>query len=169
MNVFDAIAARQSYRGEFEHAPIPRQTLVRILEAGYQAPVWQNRQTTEILALERETLKNAVYSAFPIPATWTAPVILVFVSNDADEEGARCATENYCAVMENILLAMTECGYAGVWLGVMPEQLPEFQRLSALLGLPPEKRIRAVLPLGIPVYEQTARRTPELDKVVTFL
>ncbi len=46
MDLFEAIEGRYSYRGAFTDAPVPREDLVRIVEAGLKAPSGCNAQTT---------------------------------------------------------------------------------------------------------------------------
>ena len=52
MDVLDAIFSRHSYRGRFQPAPVPRDDLKLILEAGLAAPSGCNRQTTSLIAVD---------------------------------------------------------------------------------------------------------------------
>ena len=56
----------------------------------------------------------------PNPATQTAPVILVVLSEYVETHpGMVFEIEGYVAVMESIMLAIVTVGYAGVWMDGM--------------------------------------------------
>ena len=52
MDLFDAIAQRYTYRGSFTPAPVPRDDLVKIVQAGIQAPSGKNEQTTSFVIVD---------------------------------------------------------------------------------------------------------------------
>ena len=52
MNVLEAISKRHSYRGRFRPDPIPREDLVKIMQAGLDAPSGCNKQTTSFIAID---------------------------------------------------------------------------------------------------------------------
>ena len=52
MDVCEAIAERHSYRGGFLPDVVPREDLVRIMEAGLAAPTGCNKQTVYLVAID---------------------------------------------------------------------------------------------------------------------
>jgi len=52
MNTLDAIKNRTSYRGTFKDTPVPREDLIKIMEAGLAAPSGCNTQTTSLIAVD---------------------------------------------------------------------------------------------------------------------
>ncbi len=52
MEVFEAIAKRHSYRGQFKNQEISRDDLRRIVQAGIQAPSGCNAQTTTFVIVD---------------------------------------------------------------------------------------------------------------------
>jgi len=52
MNTLKAIQARKSYRGPYLPNPVPREDLIKILEAGCAAPSGCNKQTTSFIAVD---------------------------------------------------------------------------------------------------------------------
>ena len=52
MDLFEAIARRHSYRGPFADAPVPRDDLRKIVEAGIRAPSAVNKQVTRFVIVD---------------------------------------------------------------------------------------------------------------------
>ena len=52
MNTFEALTGRYSYRGIYQNAPVPREDLERIMQAGLDAPSGCNTQTTSLIAVD---------------------------------------------------------------------------------------------------------------------
>ena len=52
MDVMEAIRNRHSYRGRYRDVPVPREDLVRIMQAGLDAPSGCNKQTTSLIAVD---------------------------------------------------------------------------------------------------------------------
>ena len=121
MEFFDVIARRGSYRGEFKQSSIPQEELYRILDAGIRAPSGYNLQTATFYAVTDELLRRSLAEIFPTKAVQTAPVILVVTSQciHSGDHNLQFETEDYAAATENIMLAITASGYAGVWMDGM--------------------------------------------------
>jgi len=60
MNLFDAIANRYSYRGEFADSPVPRADLEKIVQAGIQAPSACNAQVASFVIVDDAKLVRQV-------------------------------------------------------------------------------------------------------------
>ena len=73
MNVLEAIAKRHSYRGAFKPDPVPREDLVKIMQAGLDAPSGCNKQTTSLIAIDEPELLKKVHSVIDPPVGETAP------------------------------------------------------------------------------------------------
>ena len=52
MNVIEAIHYRHSYRGKYKDIPVPKEDLIKIMQAGLDAPSGCNKQTTSLIAVE---------------------------------------------------------------------------------------------------------------------
>ena len=52
MEVFEAFARRYSYRGPFTDAPVPREDLRKIVQAGIQAPSGKNEQVVSFVIVD---------------------------------------------------------------------------------------------------------------------
>ena len=64
MNVFEAINKRHSYRGKYKPDPIPREDLIKIMQAGLDAPSGCNKQTTSLIAVDKWTMGTGLAGHF---------------------------------------------------------------------------------------------------------
>lgn len=67
MNTLDAIRIRRSYRGRYQDAPVPREDLVAIMEAGLRAPSGCNKQTTSLIAVDDPEILRALHQVIRRP------------------------------------------------------------------------------------------------------
>ena len=75
-----------------------------------------------------------------------ASVVIAIV---ADPAASKYWLEDASAAAENMLLAMTALGYAGVWLDGVLRFNDLAARIGRLLGVPEEFTVRILLPLGV--------------------
>ncbi|MBN2714087.1 MAG: nitroreductase family protein, partial [Planctomycetes bacterium] len=79
MDIFDAIAKRHSYRGEFESEAVPRKDLEKILQAGINAPSGCNAQSTSFVAVDDPELLAKFAGVMDKPFVKTAQAIIVCI------------------------------------------------------------------------------------------
>ena len=155
MDVFDAINRRHSYRGAFRDQPVSREDLRRIVQAGLQAPSGRNMQTTTFVIVDDPALVGQISRmhannvAFQQARAFIA--CIVDVRPEAVYEGHSFQVEDCAAAVQNMLLAITALGYATVWIDGWLRLENLAQTIGQLLGLPDEKMIRVLLPIGVPV------------------
>lgn len=159
MDLFDAIQGRASVR-RFDRVDIPMSDLERIVDAGRRAPSGRNLQprefiiitdaaTIEALAIAQGSIKHAS-AAIAIVSDGTSTYWL--------EDASASATQ--------MLLAIHALGYASVWIeGTL---LKVEQEAKRILGVPEDKRLAILLPIGRaaePVAQKEKRPLGE----ITFL
>lgn len=151
MDVFEAIAERHSYRGPFADKPVPREDLRKIVEAGILAPSGKNAQTTTFVVIDSPQVLAEARRIIDRPVCKTAQAMIVCVADPQPVMGKHSFHREDCAAaVENILLAVTALGYATVWLDGALRVNMVAERLANLLGVPPTRQVRVVLPLGVP-------------------
>ncbi|MBU0639119.1 MAG: nitroreductase family protein [Planctomycetes bacterium] len=154
MDVFEAIARRHSYRGPFRDQPIPRADLRRIVQAGLQAPSGKNMQTTRFVIVDDATLVRQIGSLhtrnLAVQQARAMIACIVDAHPEAVYEGHHFQVEDCATAVENMLLAVTGLGYATVWIDGWLRAEQRAQKIGRLLGLPEDKLIRVLLPLGVP-------------------
>jgi nitroreductase len=154
MELFEAFEKRHSYRGPFTDAFVPRDDLRAIVQAGLLAPSGKNLQTTEFIIVDEPGLLERIAEMNPANAAMRdakAYVVCVIDKNAASAyEGFSFQVEDCAAAVENMLLAVTGLGYASVWIDGWLRAGGRAERIAELLGVPPHKQVRILLPVGVP-------------------
>ncbi len=151
MDVFEAIARRYSYRGPYLDRPVPREALIRIVQAGIQAPSGKNEQTTSFVIVDDRELLDRIAQWIDRPVCKTAQAMIACVIDPRPVlNGISFAVEDCAAAVENMLLAITALGYATVWLDGVLRRDGIARKINHLLHVPPDKTVRVLLPVGVP-------------------
>jgi len=151
MDALEAIRKRRSVR-HYTGEPIPRHDLEAIVDAGRLAASGYNAQPWDfIVVTERETIDQ-----LKVVAQWMerAGAIVAVVLDPS----ARFWLEDGSAAVENMLIASTALGYGSCWLE--GNTLPLEEDFKALLGVPQEKRLLTLVPIGVPVEWPTKEKKP---------
>ncbi len=158
MDYFECVEKRASYRSEFSEREIPEADIRKIVSAGLHAPSGYNYQTTSFVIIRDKTMLKKLSELIPTPATKTAPVILAALSEQKINQAEGAAhfafdTQDYAAAVENIMLAIVAMGYAGVWMDGMTRMKEADREIAKLLNVPKDKKVRSIIPFGIPKKE----------------
>jgi len=167
MDYFEAVELRHSYRGNYTDAPVPDEDIIKIVDAGLRAPSGCNRQTTDFIIVTNADLRAKLANILVCDAVRTAPVLIVGITEKITFDfGIDCEIEDYSAAVENILLAATAMGYASCWFDGTTRLDGRDDAMAELLGVAPGKRVRTLLPIGIPAVKGTqAPRKPFDERV----
>jgi nitroreductase len=158
MDVFEAIAKRYSYRGEFTEQFVPRSDLEKIVRAGVQAPSGCNEQVVSFVIIDDPRLLAQIAEIVVKPVCATAGAMIACVIDPRPVyHGLSFAAEDCAAAVENMLLAITALGYASVWLDGALRMENRALRIGELIGVPPDKIVRIILPIGVPLIPGTQR------------
>jgi nitroreductase len=154
MEALEAIRNRRSVR-RYTGDAISREDLETIVDAGRLAASGSNRQPWEfIVVTERETME-----ALKVAAAWMeeAGAIIAVVMDPS----SRWWLEDGSAAIENMLIASTALGYGSCWLEGYT--LPHEEEFKTLLGVPEEKRLLTLIPIGVPVEWPSKEKRPLED------
>ena len=168
MDFFDVIANRASYRKAFTGEPVPRDDLIRIVEAGIRAPSGYNGQSTSFVIVTEPDLLARIREIAgdrPVLATAGAVVAVVMDPGATREREHLFGVEDYAAATENMLLAITALGYASVWVDGALRSNRVAELVGELLGVPADREVRVILPIGRPAEPVTpAGRKPFAER-----
>ena len=169
MDVFEAIARRHSYREGFTDAPVPREDLKKIVQAGVQAPSGKNEQTTTFVIVDDPDLVARIAQIVDRPACNTAKAMIVCISEPRPVfHGISFEVEDCAAAVQNMLLAVTALGYATVWMDGVLRMKDVAARLGKLLGVPEGRTVRVLLPLGVPAQPGVQKEKLPFDQRAWF-
>lgn len=155
MDILELIQNRRSYRGRYGSAPVPRDDLKRIMDAGLAAPSGCNKQTTSLIAVDDPELLERLKAAIDPPIAKTAPAaILVLTREIFAYRDRRFNVQDYSAAIENMLLAINALGYESCWYeGHITDDDRIDLKLAEILGVPEEYKIVCFLPVGSAAQE----------------
>lgn len=173
MELFEAIRERYSYRGAFDRKPLPEDDLIKIVQAGLDAPSGKNLQTTGFVIVNdpgRLEQIKALFSNSPFINTAPALIAVFFDAEPlpAPEFSFRFEIEDAAAATQNMLLAITALGYASVWLDGILRSGQRAEKISGIVGLPEGKKVRILLPVGIPTDLYPRREKKSFQERVRF-
>lgn len=170
MDLFEAMAKRFSYRGEFKNQEIPKDDILKIMKAAIHAPSGLNTQTTNFVVVQDAAVRAKLNEIFPHKGIGSAPVVLVVTTKRVEVyKDTAFELQDYAAAVENILLAVTALGYATVWTDgeTMIDDRPS--KVAKLLNVPAGETVRALLPIGVPTATGTQKEKKPLEERVRFV
>ena len=156
MDALEAIRKRRSVR-KYTGDSIPRGDLEKIVDAGRLAASGSNRQPWDFIVVT----DRAMIDQLKVAAEWMerAGAIIAVVMDPS----SRWWVEDGSAAVENMLIASTGLGYGSCWLEGYT--LPREEEFKALLGIPKEKRLLTLVPLGVPT-EWPVKEKKSLEEVI---
>ncbi|MDO4628806.1 MAG: nitroreductase family protein [Planctomycetia bacterium] len=170
MELFEAMEKRHSYRKEYTDTPIPKEDLLKIVEAGRLAPSGKNAQTTTFVIVDDPEILREFGEMLERPASMkSAKAAIVLVTKP---ERVFCGhtfhLEDMSAAAQNMLLAATALGYASVWVqgGLLMNGVAE--RINELLNVPVGQYAQVLLPIGVPAEEMAQPVEKPLAERVVF-
>ena len=151
MNVLDAIQSRRSYRGKYKNIPVPREDLIRIMQAGLSAPSGCNKQTTSLIAVDDPAILSKIHRVVDPPVGETAPATAFVLTQRINAYRDKCfAVQDYSAAIQNMLLAVTDLGYRSCWYeGHITDDDRIYDEIARILGVPEDYELVCFLPVGI--------------------
>jgi len=155
----DVIKTRRSIR-KYKGTPVPRESLMKILEAARIAPSAGHRQPWHFVVVEdKETIEKLAGRS-----KWAAeaPVMIVGLADPVTSPS--WSLNDMGIAFEHIVLTATSLGLGTCWMG----QTKRDSEVKELLGIPDELKVIALTPLGEPdeVKEPKARKS--LEEIVSW-
>jgi nitroreductase len=156
MDALEAIHKRRTVRS-FTGAAIPRADLEMIVDAGRLAASGYNRQPWDFIVVT----DRGMIEQLKIAAQWMekAGAIIAVLLDPA----TKYWLEDGSAAVQNMLVAATALGYGSCWLEGYT--LPLESQFKALLGVPDDKRLLTLVPIGVPVEWPVKEKKP-LEQVL---
>jgi nitroreductase len=147
MDVYEAIQKRKSVR-KYELTPVPKETLLKLLEAARIAPTARNAQPWHFIvvtdAQKRKELSKGMFAKFVADA----PAVVV-ACGDVKASADWYAVDVSLAV-ENLILAATNEGLGTCCVGSFNEE-----HIKKTLGVPQRLSVVVMVTVGFPSGKQS--------------
>lgn len=174
MEVRDCILERRSIRN-YTDDPVPREKLMKVLEAIRWSPSWVNLQPWEVIVVDDKEVIANLAECVPEKnpgrkALGMAPLCLVVCGRQGKSGyyGEKEATVYGDWVMfdigiacQNACLAAKDLGLGTLHLGLL-----DHEAADKVLGLPEDVKAYEIIPLGVPAKEGKAPPRRELKEFV---
>ena len=168
MDTFEAIYGRRSIRA-FVNREVTQTQLMKILDAGRQAPSAGNLQPWELVVVRDSERKMALAeAAFGQYFIAEAPVVVVICAHPARSARryGRRGIDLYClqdtaAFIQNMLLASCAIGLGSCWVGAFYEA-----KAAEAIEAPNDVRPVAIIPIGYPAESPSAPPRRSLEDIV---
>ncbi len=168
MDIYEALKERRSVR-KYTSDPVPEDKLNRLLEAGRLAPSWANKQCWRFIVVKDPEKKENLASAMPKdnPARRavgeTAPLVIVLCA-DPEASGKQDGKDYYLLdsglAMQQLMLAANAEGLGTCWVAWFDEAT-----VREACAVPPEYRIVAITPVGVPEKQPSPRPRKDLSEI----
>ena len=178
MTAKECIVGRRSIR-QFTEQTVPHELLAQIVETASYAPSWKNTQITRYTAVEgvlKDKLASECTSIFPLNADRinSAPMVIAIsvvkgrcgyerdgsfstIKGDSWQMyDAGVASEAFC-------LAAYEQGLGTVILGLF-----DVAEASALLEIPADQELVALIPIGYPAEAPVAPKRKTVEDLLSY-
>lgn len=170
MNTIEAINKRHSYRGKYRQVNVPKKDLITIMECGLNAPSGCNKQTTSLIAVDNREILDRLLGVIDPPVAETAPAIICVLTQRINAYRDKCfAIQDYSAVIENMLIAITELGYSSCWYeGHITDDDRICDKMARILNVPDNYELVCFLPVGIAEEKETVPQKKPFDERAWF-
>jgi nitroreductase len=154
----EVLEKRRSIR-KYKNITVPREKLLKILEAARIAPSAGHRQPWHFIVVEnKDTIKKLAKQEWAAGA----PVMIVGL---ADQE----ASPGWCindlgVAFEHIVLAATDLGFGTCWMG----QSNREDLVKSLLDIPDNFKVVALTTLGVSDETPGPKERKSLDSIVSW-
>ena len=157
MGVFDTIKDRRSIR-TYKGERIPTDKLEKLLEAARLAPSAGNEQHWKFIIVENEKIKNQLVTASNNQAfIGTASHVIVGIGDPTK----KWHQVDLAIALEHIVLEAVEIGLGTCWIGAFNED-----EVNKILKIPQDKKIVALLTVGIPAESPAAKPRKALEEII---
>lgn len=178
MTAKECIKGRRSVR-QFTEQPVDRELLSEIVETASYYPSWKHTQIVRFVAVEgekKERLAKECTDMWPNNGKImeAAPIVMAvtIIKNRSGFErdgsfstnkGDRWQMYDAGIASQTLCLAAYESGIASVILGLFDDE-----KAADILGLPEDREVTALIPMGYAAEEPVAPRRKPVEEILSF-
>ncbi len=176
--MIEAIKHRRSIR-KFENKPVEDEKLNKILEAARLAPSGNNRQPWFFIIVKDDIVKQELAVATS-NQMWLAhaPLVIVavadlvargegfagmYIDEDSGLADVKSIIRDTTIPITQILLEVDNQGLGACWCGAFKQK-----DVRPVLGIPGDKYVLAVIPVGYPAEEPKAKPRKAMEEIIKY-
>jgi len=176
MELMEAIKGRRSIR-KYKPDPVPEEVLRTIMEAVRWSPSWANTQCWEVVVVKDQQVKSELAGTLvrtnPALSSMTgAPVVLVLCGKkgiSGFKKGEAATVKGDWLMFDTGIAMQTLCLTAhSLGLGTVVVGLFDHKKAEEVLGVPQDREVVALTPLGYPAAEGVTPKRKEISDFVFY-
>jgi nitroreductase len=166
MEVKEAIEKRNSIRA-YEDKPVPKELLLKVLEAARLAPSGRNSQAWKFIVVRDDERRQALGRATGgQPHVHTAPVIIAAVATEPEYVmpcGILAYPVDLAIAIDHMTLAAVDLGLGTCWIGAFSQE-----KVKSILEVPEKLKVVSLLTLGYPGETGRPKMRKTLEEIVCY-
>ncbi len=159
MALLDVIGNRRSIRA-YKNERIPKDKLLKLLEAARLAPSAGNRQVWKFIVVDDEGVRQQLVKACNNQAFVSSASHVIAGVGDPAQKWHQV---DLAIALEHIVLEAADLGLGTCWIGAFSED-----EVKKILKVPADKKVVALLTVGVPAEAPDARPRKALEDVVSY-
>lgn len=177
MNTLDCIKSRRSIR-KFKNSTVDNSTIEKIVEYASYSPSWKNTQVTRYIAIQDSNLLDEIsnnytpdYNSKIIKNTPVLVAVTLIKGRSGFERDGSFSTpkEGGWQMFDAGIASQTFCLAAhDLGLGTVIIGIFDTEKVAALLDIPEERELVALIALGVPDISPDAPKRKEVSELLTF-
>jgi nitroreductase len=157
---FDKVLKKRRSVRKYKADPVPREAVLKVLEAARIAPSAAHRQPWHFIVVEDAEMRAKLAGS----QAWAAEAPVTVVAF-ADEEASPSWCSNDVGIaFEHLVLAATDLGLGTCWMGLTRRD----EEIRGLLCAPESLKVVAMTPLGVPDEKPAPKERKGLDEIVSW-
>ena len=157
---FDKVLKKRRSVRKYKDDPVPREAVLKVLEAARIAPSAAHRQPWHFIVVEDAEVRGKLAGS----QAWAAEAPVTVVAF-ADEEASPSWCSNDVGIaFEHLVLAATDLGLGTCWMGLTRRD----EEIRGLLCAPESLKVVAMTPLGVPDEKPAPKERKGLDEIVSW-
>jgi nitroreductase len=176
MELMEAIKGRRSMR-KYRPDPVPEEALRALLEAVRWSPSWANTQCWEVIVVKDPKVKSELAGTLvktnpALSSMAEAPLVIVLCGKkgvSGFKKGEAATVKGDWLMFDTGIAMQSLCLTAhGLGLGTVVVGLFDHQKAEEILGVPQDREVVALTPLGYPAAEGVTPKRKELSEFVFY-
>ena len=157
---FEKVLKKRRSIRRYKADPVPRESVLKVLEAARIAPSAAHRQPWHFIVVEDAGMRAKLAGR----QAWAAGAPVTVVAFADEEVSPSWCSNDVGIAFEHLVLAATDLGLGTCWMGLTRRDA----EIRELLGTPDNLRVVAMTPLGVPDEEPAPKGRKSLDEIVSW-
>ena len=159
MEFSEVVSRRRSIR-KYKDTPVPRESILQILEAARLAPSASNRQPWHFIVVTDKSTKARLAGS----QSWAAEAPAIILGLADVEASPNWHFNDLAIAFEHAVLAATDLGLGTCWMG----QMYRDGEIKKMLGIPDKLKVVAITPIGVPDENPQPKFKKGLEEMVSW-